>query len=84
LAAIGHFDEIRPSDVRKFAEWLASHKAAERGRGARTPHAYHDRPTRTMTAYPIRAHLFALSVAYPFLATFCQTFGHRLPPLLNT
>jgi hypothetical protein len=37
-----------------------------------------------MTAYPIRAHLFALSVAYPFLATFCQTFGHRLPPLLNT
>jgi hypothetical protein len=57
LAAIGHFDEIRPSDVREFAELLASQKAAERGRE-------HERPTRPMTAYSIHAHLFALSNLY--------------------
>ena len=57
MAATGHFDEIRPSDVREFAELLACQKAAERGRE-------HERPTRPMTAYSIRAHLFALSNLY--------------------
>jgi hypothetical protein len=57
LAAIDHFDEIRPSDVRRFAEWLASQKV-------RSGEGEHERPTRTMTAYSIRAHLFALSNLY--------------------
>ena len=64
--AVEHFgadrslDEIRPSDVRGFAEWVASQPA----RRPRSGEGESNRPVRTMTAYSVRAHLFALSNLY--------------------
>ncbi len=64
--AIEHFGAERPlasisaGDVRGFAEWLATQPARRRRSGEGKP----DRPVRTMSAYSVRAHLFALSNLY--------------------
>ena len=64
--AVEHFgaerplDSISPGDVRAFAEWLSTRPA----RKVRSGEGKSDRPVRTMTAYSVRAHLFALSNLY--------------------
>jgi integrase len=54
-------DEIHPSDVRQFTEWLSVQPARKLGEEKRRRR---QAPTRTMSAYTIRAHLFALSNLY--------------------
>jgi integrase len=51
-------DRIRPSDVRGFAEWLATQPARppKEGRAGGS--------SRSVTTYTVRAHLFALSNLY--------------------
>ena len=52
-----HLDTIRPSDVRRFTEWLTTLPA-------RTPREGKTEGARKMTAHTVRAHLFALSNLY--------------------
>jgi integrase len=52
-----HLDTIRPSDVRQYAEWLATLPA-------RTDREGRPAGNRRMTTHTVRAHLFALSNLY--------------------